>query len=393
MIEVIIERERKYIANTYKRFNVAFIKGEGVFLYDINGKRYLDFLSGIATVNLGHSNEYIINKVCDQIKKIVHTSNLFYIIPQIELAEILYKISNGYKSFFCNSGAEAVESAIKLARKATKKREIISAYNSFHGRTLGALSATGQEKYKKPFEPLVPGFKHVMFNDVDDLRRKISKDTAAVILEPIQGEGGVIVPDYDYLREVKEICEEYNALLILDEVQTGMGRLGEFFAYMYYKVEPDIFCLAKALANGFPIGAMLAKPEIMDKFEPGDHASTFGGNFLSCVAAKATIEYIIKNNVLDNVKRISKYLFKKLEEIKGYEIVKEIRGVGLMIGIELKRNICRKVAERCLEKGLVVGISHENVLRLLPPLIIKEEHVDHAINILKEVLEEFSDKV
>lgn len=390
MIEKIIEKERKYVANVYKRYEVAFERGQGVYLFDIYGKRYLDFLSGIATVNIGHCNEYVINKICEQARKLIHTSNLFYIKPQVELAEILYEISNGYKSFFCNSGTEAVEAAIKLARKATGKKEIISAYNSFHGRTLGSLSATGQDIYKKDFKPLVPGFKHVKFNDIEDLERKITKETAAVILEPIQGEGGIIVPDDDYLKQVREICDEKEVLLILDEVQTGMGRIGEFFAYIYYKVEPDIFCLAKALGNGFPIGAMLARPEIMDKFKPGDHASTFGGNFLACVAAKATIEYILNNKVLENVKSISRYIFKKLEEIRDMDIVKEIRGKGLMIGIELNKNIGREVVEECLKKGLIIGVVHERILRLLPPLIINREHVDFAINVLKEVLKNYT---
>ncbi len=389
MIEELIKKEKKYLANVYKRFKVAFVRGKGAYLYDINGKKYLDFLAGIATVNLGHSNEYIVRRICEQAEKIIHTSNLFYIIPQIELAEILYNISKGYKSFFCNSGTEAVEAAIKLARKATGKKEIISTYNSFHGRTLGALSATGQDVYRKPFEPLVPKFKHVRFNDVENIKKAISKDTAAIILEPIQGEGGIIVPDDNYLKEVKEICEKNNVLLILDEVQTGMGRVGEFFAYMLYDVDPDIFCLAKALANGFPIGAMLARPEIMNKFEYGDHASTFGGNFLACIAAKASIEYILKHNILNNVKNISKYIFKKLEEIKDLDIVKEVRGRGLMIGIELKEKIGREIVEKCLEHGLVIGVVHDNVLRLLPPLIIERKHVDFAINVLKKILKEY----
>ncbi len=387
-IEELIKKEEKYLANVYSRYEVAFTMGRGVYLYDTEGREYLDFIAGIATVNLGHCHESVVEAVSEQLKKLMHTSNLYYIIPQIEVAEILYEITKGFKSFFCNSGAEANEAAIKLARRYTGKKEIIATVNSFHGRTLGSLSATGQEKYKKPFEPLVPGFKHVEFNNIEALERAISRDTAAVILEPIQGEGGVIVPDDDYLRAVREICDEKNVLLILDEVQTGMGRTGEIFAYMLYKAEPDIFTLAKALGNGFPIGAMLAREEVMNAFKKGDHASTFGGNFLACTAAKATLSVLLKEKIYKNAEKVGKYFISELKKLKNeYDFIKEVRGKGLMIGVELSID-GREIVNKALEKGLLINCVHDKILRFLPPLIINKKHVDRAINILKEIFEE-----
>ncbi len=389
-IEELIEKEKKYLANVYSRHKVAFVRGRGAYLYDIYGKEYLDFIAGIATVNLGHCHEEVVKAISDQLKNLMHTSNLYYIIPQIEVAEILYETTNGFKSFFCNSGAEANEAAIKLARKYTGRKEIISTINSFHGRTFGSLSATGQEKYKKPFEPLVPGFKHVEFNNVEAIEKAISKDTAAVILEPIQGEGGVIVPDDDYLKAVREICDEKDVLLILDEVQTGMGRTGEIFAYMLYKAEPDIFTLAKALGNGFPIGAMLAREDVMKAFEKGDHASTFGGNFLACTAAKATLSVLLKEKLYENAGKIGKYFISELKKLeKEFNFIKEVRGKGLMIGVELSID-GREIVNKALERGLLINCVHERILRFLPPLIINKKHVDTAIKILREIFEEYS---
>ncbi len=387
-MDELIKKEEKYLANVYSRYKVAFIKGKGVHLYDINGKEYLDFIAGIATVNLGHCHEKVVEAISEQLQELMHTSNLYYIIPQIELAEMLYEITGGYKSFFCNSGTEANEAAIKLVRRYTGKKEIISTINSFHGRTFGSLSATGQEIYKKPFEPMLPGFKHVKFNDIEALEEAISRDTGAIILEPIQGEGGVVVPDDDYLKAVRELCDEKGILLILDEVQTGMGRTGEIFAYMLYKIEPDIFTLAKALGNGFPIGAMLAKEDIMNAFKKGDHASTFGGNFLACTAAKASLNVLLEEKLYKNAEKIGGYFISELKKLKEeFNFIKEVRGKGLMIGVELKINGI-EIVNKALEKGLLINCVHEKILRFLPPLIIEKKHVNTAVKILKEIFEE-----
>ena len=379
-----IEKDKIYLAQTYARQPIAIIRGKGATVWDIDGKEYLDFVSGISVLNVGHCHRKVIKAIKEQCQKIMHTSNLYYIIPQIELAELLYNLSGGYKSFFCNSGAEANEAAIKLARKYTKKKEIICAKGSFHGRTLATLSATGQDRYKKNFEPLLKEFKHVEYGKAEEIEKAITRDTAAVMLEPILGEGGVVIPPKNYLREVKEICEENGILMILDEVQTGLGRVGEIFAWKLFKVEPDIFTLAKSLGGGFPIGAMLAKENVMDAFKPGDHASTFGGNHLACASAKAVIETIIEENLCKKAKELGEYMMDKLKNLQKYSIVKEIRGVGLMIGIEL--NIpCKKFVDKARERGLLINCTQERVIRLLPPLIVSKKQIREAIRILEEI--------
>jgi len=380
-----IEKERKYIAQTYARQPIALVRGKGALVWDSKGKEYLDFFSGLAVLNVGHCHEKVTEAIKKQCQEIMHTSNVYYIMPQIELAELLYKISNGYKSFFCNSGAEANEAAIKLARKYTKKKEIIAAKNSFHGRTLATLSATGQKKYKKGFEPLLREVKHVNYGVAEEIEDTITKDTAAVILEPIQGEGGVVVPPKEYLKEVKEICKEKEVLLILDEVQTGLGRVGELFAWQLFNAEPHIFTLAKALGGGFPIGAMLAKPEIMEAFDYGSHASTFGGNHLACTAAKATLEVILEEKLHERARELGRYLMEGLESLKQkHEIIKEIRGCGLMVGIELSTP-CKEIVNKARDRGLLINCTQDKILRLLPPLTITREHVDKAIKILDKI--------
>lgn len=381
----VIKIEKKYIMQTYARFSVAIDYGKDCYVFDKDGKKYLDLVGGLATCSIGHGNEKVAEAVCAQSKKLLNITNLYYTEPQLILAEKLTKLSGLSKCFFCNSGAEANEAAIKLARKHTKKTDIIATKNAFHGRTLGVLSATWKEKFRKKFEPLVPGFKFVEYNNVKAVEDAITEKTAAVIVEPIQGESGIIVPSDDYLIKLKKICEEKNILLILDEVQTGIGRTGKFFAYLHYNVKPDIVTLAKGLANGIPIGVMMAKEGI--DFEKGDHASTFGGNNLSCAAANAVIDFILENNLIENAVKQGNYFMKKLNELKNkHKIIKEVRGKGLMIGVELTVE-CKDIANKCLEKGLLVNCASDKVLRFLPSLIIKKEDIDAALNILDEVLE------
>lgn len=382
----LFEKEKRYIASCYARQPIALVKGEGAVVWDSEGKEYIDCFSGLAVLNMGHCHPRVVEAIKQQASKIMHTSNIYYIPTQIKLAEELYRLTEGYKSFFCNSGAEANEAAIKLVRKYTGKNEIICAKNSFHGRTLATLSATGQEKYKRGFEPLLAEFKHVNFGDADEVAEAITDNTAAVLLEPIQGEGGVVVPSEDYLTRIRDICDRNDILMVLDEVQTGLGRTGELFAWQLYGVKPDIFTLAKALGGGFPIGAMLAKEEVMEAFRAGDHASTFGGSHLACAAAKAALETIIEEDLPGRAKELGSYVMAKLEELKKEKpVIKEIRGKGLMIGIELEKK-CFEAVERARKNGLLINCTADKVLRLLPPLVIEKEQLDRAIQILGESL-------
>ncbi|PMQ00764.1 MAG: aspartate aminotransferase family protein [Dictyoglomus sp. NZ13-RE01] len=389
----IIELSDKYVMNTYNRYKIAIVKGKGAKVWDADGKEYLDFVAGIAVCSLGHSNEELINGIKEQLDKLMHISNLYYIEPQAHLAKLIVEHSCGDKVFFCNSGAEANEAAIKLARKYGKihggpeKYEIITALKSFHGRTLATLTATGQPKYQKNFEPLVPGFTYVPFNDVYALKEKVSEKTCAILLEPIQGEGGVNPATKDFLKTARELCDKYNALLIFDEVQTGIGRTGKFLAYEHYDVEPDIFTLAKALGGGFPIGAMVANKKCSNVFTPGDHASTFGGNPLACSAGIAVINYIFKNNILQNVERVGNYFKEKFVKLQEkYPFIKEVRGIGLMLGMELEIE-ARPVVEKALNEGLLINAVGEKILRFVPPLIITEKEVDEAIEILNRIFQ------
>lgn len=391
--ESILATGQKYVMNTYGRLPMALVEGSGVRVWDAEGKKYLDFLSGIAVNALGHCPPQVSEAIAEQAKHLIHCSNLYWIEPQVKLAKVLVKNSVADKVFFCNSGAEANEAAIKLARKYAKHRygpekvEIITAHNSFHGRTMGAITATGQPKYQEDFKPLVPGFKYVPYDDIAALEKAISDSTCAVMLEPIQGESGVRVPSQDYLLKVQELCKAKGVLLILDEVQTGAGRTGKPWAYEHFGVEPDIFTSAKGLGGGFPIGAMLAKDEVAQYFQPGDHASTFGGNPLACAAALATIETLINQDVLANVEKVGAYLEDKLKSLAHkFPFITEIRGKGLMLGAQLDRE-GKDIVARCLDKGLLINCANGNVLRFVPPLNITELHVDEAVSILKEVLE------
>ena len=338
----------------------------------------------MATCSIGHGNKKVAEAVCNQAKKLLNVTNLYYTEPQVILAKKLVNLSGLGKCFFCNSGAEANEAAIKLARKHTGKTDIVSTKHAFHGRTFGALSATWKEKFRKKFEPTLPGFTFVDYNNVGATENAITEKTAAVIVEPIQGESGIIIPDEGYLVKLKKFCEEKNILLILDEVQTGTARTGKFFAYLHYNIKPDIVTLAKGLANGVPIGVTIAKEGI--DFDKSDHASTFGGNNLSCAAANATVDFILEKNLMENAAKQGNYFMKKLNELKNkHDMVKEVRGKGLMIGVELNAE-CKDIANKCLEKGLLVNCVSEKVLRFLPPLIITKKELDIALNILDGVL-------
>ncbi|RJQ18931.1 MAG: acetylornithine transaminase [Nitrospiraceae bacterium] len=394
MDKKLIEESKKYLMNTYNRFPIVLRKGRGMKVWDSTGKEYLDFVGGIAVNCLGHCHPKVVIALQKQAQRLIHVSNLYHIEPQIKLARLLVENSFADKAFFCNSGAEAVEGAIKLARKYAKdhlspdRYEIITAHGSFHGRTLAALSATGQEKFQKGFEPLVPGFKYVQYNDIDALKKALTDKTCAVMLEPIQGEGGVKMPSETYLKRVREICDEHRLLLVLDEIQTGIGRTGKLFAYEHFNVEPDIMTLAKGLGGGFPIGALLAKESVAASFQPGTHASTFGGNPLACAAAVATIETLLEDGfLLDHCRRLGKYFKDSLDRLKkdfSSNII-EVRGLGLMLGLELTK-AGGAIVESCLNRGILINCTSGNVLRFTPPLIVLEKEIDSLIEALEDIL-------
>ena len=390
----LFSKARKFLMNTYGNRNIAFVKGEGCYLYDIYGNKYLDFISGIGVNALGHSHPLWIEKVKEQLEKVVHTSNLYIIPPQVELAEKLVKITFAGKVFFANSGTEAVEGAIKLARKYSyikygeNRYEIIAMKNSFHGRTLGALSATGQEKYQKFFRPMVEGFLFATFNDFYSVEKLISEKTAAIILEPIQGEGGINPANREFLENIRKLCDEKDILLIFDEVQCGFGRTGEWYAFKYYGVKPDILITAKGLGNGIPIGAIIGNEKVSDVFNPGDHAHTFGGNFLSCASANATIDIIKKENILKNVIEEGTFIKERfLIWQKKYPFVTKVKGLGLMLGIDFNEKISvTELIVKLRMKGLLVNRAGKNTLRLLPPLNVKRAEIMQALDIIEEEL-------
>ncbi len=393
-IKKLLDDSNHYIMNTYSRFPIVLRKGRGMKVWSSDGKEYLDFVGGIAVNILGHCHPKVVIAIQKQAQRLLHASNLYHMEPQIKLAKLLVERSFADKVFFCNSGAEANEAAIKLARKyakeqmGTNKFEIITAFNSFHGRTLATLTATGQEKFQKGFEPLVPGFRYVPFNDIPAIERSITKDTCAIMLEPIQGEGGVKIPDADYLKSVRELCNKHGLLLILDEVQTGMGRTGKLFAHEHFGITPDIMTLAKGLGGGVPIGAMLTTDKVASAFQPGSHASTFGGNPLVCTAAIATIETLLEDGfIIDQCNRMGEYLKKSLRGLHGEfpGVIVDIRGMGLLIGMELIRD-CDPIVKACMERGVIVNCTSGNVLRFTPPLIVQEKDIDHMIDILDEVM-------
>lgn len=377
----------KYLFQNYGRFPYAFEKGEGCYIYDENGKKYLDMLSGIAVNCLGYNHPKLSEAICDQAKKIIHISNLFYIKPQVEVAKILVENSCGDKVFFCNSGAESNEAAIKLVRryfydKSLNKYEIVSFEGGFHGRTLGALAATAQPKYHEGFQPLPEGFKYAKYNNIQSVKNLINEKTAAIFIELIQGEGGVNPADKEFVKELFSICKENNILFCVDEVQTGIGRTGKLFAYQHYDIEPDIITLAKGLGGGVPIGAVIAKEEIAKSFIPGTHASTFGGNYLATVSAKVVLQEVLSEGFLDKVRENGDYLKERLKEF-GFNV----KGLGLIVGMDLPENINAKdVVVKALENGLIIGTAGKNTLRFVPPLIIDKKDIDLAIEILKNII-------
>ena len=381
----IIDLDSKYIMQTYGRQPIALTHGEGIVLWDADGNEYIDFFAGIAVNALGQSHPKIIDIIQKQAEKLIHVSNHYYTEEQVKLAKKLAEITIFDRVFYANSGAEANEGAIKLARKYTKKGEIISTNNSFHGRTLVTVTATGQDKYKEPFKPLPPGFKHVPYGDSKAISNAITNDTAAVLVEAIQGEGGVVVPPENYLKEVEAICNEKGVLLILDEVQTGFGRTGEMFAYELYGIKPDIITIAKAFGSGYPIGGILARGDVATAFDYGDHGATFGGNPLGCAVAMSVIDTIKEEKLLENSKSVGKYLKGELIQLKDkYDCITDVRGFGLFLAIELDRESL-DIANKMREKGFLINSTAGNVLRFVPPLIITTNHVDMMIVALDEV--------
>jgi len=394
----IMEQADRVIAKTYKRFPIVLEKGSGCTLYDTQGRRYTDFVAGIAVCNLGHSHPGVIKAISDQVQTLTHVSNLYYTIPQVELAAWLVTHSFADRVFFCNSGAEANEAAIKLARKYFNERgeksrfRIITMEHSFHGRTMATLSATGQDKIKKGFDPVLEGFDYVPFNDLEALRSKIDASTCAVMLEPIQGEGGVRCPDAGYLKAVRQVCDASGVLLIFDEIQTGMGRTGRLFAYEHFDVAPDIMTLAKALANGLPIGAMLATDQVAEAFGPGAHASTFGGTPLVTAAALEVCKTLVPGGVLNQGREAGAYFKEKLRWLKArHETIVDYRGLGLLLGIKLAIN-GESLVNHCLQRGFLVNCIQENILRFVPPLIIQKEEIDALIDCLDEIFTELENK-
>ncbi len=388
----VFEQDYKYFMPVFSRYPLVLSHGQGPYVFDTDGKKYLDFLAGIAVNVLGHAHPALVKAVCEQAGKLIHCSNLYYTEPQVLLIEKIAKLSNLDKVFIANSGAEANEGAMKLARKYGKmqggdKVEIVTAEHSFHGRTLATLTATGQPKYQEGYEPLPGGFRYVPFNDKKALTDAVSARTCAVMIEPVQGEGGIHVPIDGYLQYAREICDKYGALLILDEIQSGMGRTGTFLACQGYGVKADIVTLAKGLAGGVPIGAFMATEKVAAAFAPGDHGSTFGGNPLACAAALAVLEVLEKENLLMNAVTMGEYLMNQLAGLKKkYPVlIREVRGKGLMVGAELSKP-GREVVDRCLKQGVIINCTAGNVLRFVPPLNIERNHVDEVIAVLDDVL-------
>jgi predicted acetylornithine/succinylornithine family transaminase len=381
-MKALIEKTDRYIFGTYTRSPIVLTRGEGMRVWDTDGKEYLDFVSGIAVLNVGHLHPRVIEAIQTQSKRLMHVSNLYLVTH-----------SFADKVFFCNSGAEANEAAIKLARKVFSDREkknryeIITMEQSFHGRTMAALSATEQKKFHCGFEPLLTGFTYVPFNNPQAVEDAITDATCAVMVEPIQGEGGVNCPAPDYLKQVRDICDRHGLLLIFDEVQVGMGRTGKLFAYEHYGVEPDIMTLAKALAGGMPIGAMLAKEDSASSFSAGTHASTFGGNPLSTAAGVATMEVLLEDSFLDNCRERGEYFYGGLVTLKEkYPLILQVKGKGLILGIELAGE-GKAVAQECMERGVLINCTMGNILRFLPPLIITEKEIDTLMHLLDELLD------
>jgi len=387
-----MERGQRVLIPTYARQPLVLVRGQGVQVWDVEGKEYMDFVAGISVCNLGHVHPEVSAALNRQVQELVHVSNLYHIPNQIELAERLTRLSFADRAFFCNSGAEANEGAIKLCRRYAFKRfgperyQIICMRNSFHGRTLATLSATGQEKFWQGFAPLMPGFLFVPFNDLQAVEQAIDASTAAILVEPIQGEGGVQMPGPGYLEGLRQLCDRHQLLLVFDEVQTGMGRTGKLFAYEHFGIAPDIMTLAKALANGLPIGALLATDRAAQAFGPGSHASTFGGGPVVTAAARAVLDIISQPTFLAEVEKKGEYFKKELQQLQArYDLIKEVRGLGLMLALELDQD-GGPVVVACRERGALINCTQGNILRFLPPLIVTRDEIDRFLEILTEAL-------
>ncbi len=380
----------KYVIANYTRLPRVIVKGQGCYCYDSDGKEILDMFPGWAVSAIGHCHPKVVEAIRKQAGELLHIDNTFYSEPQGKLAKLLSERAFGGKCFFCNSGAEANEAALKLARLHTvqEKYKFITAEGSFHGRTFATVAATAQPKYHEGFLPLLPGFVYVPFNDTVALKKAFSDEVAAVLVEPIQGEGGINIATKEYLETIRELCDTNGAVMILDEVQTGAGRTGKWFAYQHFGVEPDIMTMAKALGGGVAIGAMMAKEEVAASLVPGKHASTFGGNALACAAAVATIEAIEEENLLQNAIELGEYAKEKLNQLKEkHSIIDHVRGIGLMIGVQLKGS-GSDIVDKCLENGLRINCTNESVIRFMPPMIVNKSQIDKAIDILDSVLSE-----
>jgi acetylornithine aminotransferase len=390
----IIAQADQVIIRTYGRYPVAFVRGQGATLWDADGKSYTDFLSGIAVCVLGHCHPRVVEAIKQQAETLLHVSNFYHTLPQTAVATFLAEHAFGGKSFFCNSGAEANEAALKIARKYSHDRysaeriEIISTDNSFHGRTLGTIAATGQTKVQKGFEPLLPGFIHVPYGDLGAVEQAMTDRTCAVLVEPIQGEGGIVIPPDGYLEGLRRMCDQRDVLLVFDEVQTGIGHTGHFFGYQHEGVVPDVMTLAKGLGGGLPIGVMMAKSHIAEALGPGTHGSTFGGNPVACSAALAVLQTIEEENILDHVKQVGAHFLAGLRRLqKKYAFITNVRGRGLMVAAELDKPGGHMVV-KCLERGYLINCTVDHVLRFLPPLTITEQEVDGLLTTLDAVFSE-----
>jgi acetylornithine/N-succinyldiaminopimelate aminotransferase len=378
----------RFVVGNYGRYPIALVRGEGCYVWDADGRRYLDLLAGIAVNALGHCHPRVVAALREQASTLMHVSNFYYIEGQGRLAQALGSEFGGGKCFFCNSGTEAVETMIKLARLygGEGRRKIVCMENSFHGRTMGALSATGQKKYQKGLDPMLPGFEHARFNDIDDVKRKVDDATCAVLVELVQGEGGIRVAEQDFIRGLRELCDRRGMLLLIDEVQTGIGRIGAMFGHQVFGVKPDAIALAKGLGGGMPIGAMIAAENVAGKLAPGTHASTFGGNPLACSAALAVIQTIRDEHLLEHVQRVGEYTRKRLRELAAeFDFITEVRGLGMMNAAQLSVP-GKDIARQCLDNGLLINCTCDTVLRFVPPLTITPQQVDEGMAILRGVL-------
>ena len=387
----LIKLTNKHVAQTYGRYPIGLVRGKGTSVWDASGKKYIDFVAGLAVDNLGHCHPNVVSAIRKQAGRLLHVSNLYHIEPQSQLAAELTRLSFADKFFFCNSGTEANEAAIKLARRwfydngQPKRFEIITMKDSFHGRTMASLSATAQKKIHTGFKPLLPGFKYVPFNDIAALKKTITKKTCAVLIEPIQGEGGVNLAQETYLKTLRKICNEKGILLIFDEIQTGFGRTGHLFAYERHKIKPDIITLAKALGGGIAIGAMGSTNKIIKSFSPGTHGATFGGNPLACAASLASLKTLTKKGFLEKSSATGDYFLTQLYRLKdNFSIIREVRGVGLMLAVELNQPGA-EVVTNCMKEGLLINCIQQNIIRFLPPLIITRKEIDFLIRTLSKI--------